>query len=67
MRGRWLEKEDRRNIKKKERERERVSEKGNGRTRDVCRSERGKNVVGGRERGREGGSSRIVPALRPGF
>lgn len=44
-----------------------MSEKENGRTRDVCRSERGKNVVGGKERGREGGSSRIVPALRPGF
>lgn len=42
--------------------------KGSGRTRskerDVCRSERGENVGIG-EGG--GGSSRIVPALRPGF
>lgn len=46
--------------------------KGSGRTRskerDVCRSERGENVgIGERGGGRGGGSSRIVPALRPGF
>lgn len=59
-----LEKEKKGKRKRSERAERRKEERGEGRKRgeerDWCIRERGKNE-------RKGGSSRIVPALRPGF